>query len=148
MDIGGEAQRIDASLDEFSTAIRPHLERLRPEVVITHGSSGEYGHPQHVFTHQALMAALQHMQPWHPARVLTWMANAGVNAEDRLTNKQDQADEVLDLTNTPWFEAKLRAALAHRSQHTMFLRNSKRTLVRDMVRKLEAYKEWQVKTGE
>lgn len=142
MEIGGKAKRIAASLEEFSGAIAAHLERLRPDVVLTHGSGGEYGHPQHLFTHQAVMEALRRLNPWRPARVLTWMARCDANATDRLTNKDDLADEVLDLTGTPWFEAKVRAALCHRSQHAMFLRNSRKPLVRDMVRALEAFKEW------
>ncbi|MBI4491515.1 MAG: PIG-L family deacetylase [Chloroflexi bacterium] len=148
MEIGGEARAIEASLDEFSAHVARHLERLRPDVVLTHGSGGEYGHPQHVYTHQATMAALERLDGWQPQQVLTWMANVGANAEDRLTNRADQADEVLDLAGTAWFEAKVRAALCHRSQHAMFLRNSGKPSVREMVRTLEAFKEWRVVSGE
>lgn len=148
VEIGGDLYPVDVSLQEFIAAIAGHLERLRPEVVLTHGSGGEYGHPHHVYTHQAVMAALAHLSGWRPARVLTWMANAGSNADDRLTNKADQADEVLDLLGTPWLGAKVQAALCHRSQHAMFLRNSKKPSVREAVRALEAFKEWCVPSGE
>src|SRR5438445_358628 len=59
IEVGAEGRTIDASLAEFSAAIRSLLARLRPDVVLTHGSNGEYGHPQHVFTHQAVRAALR-----------------------------------------------------------------------------------------
>jgi hypothetical protein len=90
------------------------------------------------------MAALGRLRGRRPARVLTWVANYGPNAEERLTNKDDAADIVLDLTDTPWLEKKVEAAMCHRSQHAMFLRNSKQPTVRDMVRKVETYKEWRV----
>jgi LmbE family N-acetylglucosaminyl deacetylase len=142
MEIDGEARRIDATPEEFSAAIAAHLDRLRPDVVLTHGSDGEYGHPQHVFTHQAVMAALDQVPGWRPQRVLTWMANAGRNADDRLTNRSDPADLVLDLAGTPWFERKVQAALCHRSQHAMILRNSRQPSIRDAIRTLEAFRVW------
>lgn len=148
MEIDGEAEPIDATLEEFSGAIAEHMERLHPDLVLTHGSGGEYGHPQHVFTHQAVMAALDRLNGWRPARVLTWVANYGQNADERLTNKDDEADFILDLADTPWFEKKVDAAMCHRSQHAMFLRNSKKPNVREMVRTVEAYKEWEFSSSE
>jgi N-acetylglucosamine malate deacetylase 2 len=45
-------------LDEFASRIRAVVERVRPQVVLTHGSNGEYGHPQHGMTHRAVKTAL------------------------------------------------------------------------------------------
>ena len=87
------------------------------------GSDGEYGHPQHVFTHQAVWTALEKVRPWRPSEILTWCANYGDNADDRVTNRSDPADLVLDVE--PWIEAKAAAADCHRSQHAMFKRNRK-----------------------
>ena len=39
--------------------ISEHLKRLQPEVVISHGSSGEYGHPAHILTHLAVRKAIE-----------------------------------------------------------------------------------------
>ena len=75
MEIDGEACPIDASLDEFTAAIQTYLERLRPAIVITHGSDGEYGHPQHRFTHQAVREAIRALAPWQPTELVTWMAH-------------------------------------------------------------------------
>lgn len=41
MEIGGEAARIDAPLAEFVAAIAAEIARVRPDIVITHGSGGE-----------------------------------------------------------------------------------------------------------
>lgn len=54
------------------------LEHLHPDVIITYGTDGEYGHPQHIFTQQATFRALRNLalgprglQPWRPQEVLT-----------------------------------------------------------------------------
>jgi N-acetylglucosamine malate deacetylase 2 len=141
MEIGGEALAIDATPREFRDAIVPHLERLRPDVVVTHGSNGEYGHPQHQYTHLAVRAALAALRPWQPSELLTWCANPGGDAgEDRLINRDDPADLVLDIT--PWLERKLGVVRAHVSQHAMFLRNNKTDRLEDVVRRTEAFRRW------
>lgn len=140
IEIGEPLRRISASLEEFSAALARSLAALRPDVILTHGTNGEYGHPQHVYTHQAVWAALRKLAPWRPSELLTWCANTGANAEDRLTNRDDAATWWHDIT--PWFEVKLAAATCHRSQHAMFLRNSKVSTVAEMLRRVEAFRRW------
>lgn len=142
MEIDGEALAIDATPDEFRAAVATHLEELRPEIVVTHGSNGEYGHPQHVYTHQTVRAAIAALAPWQPAELLTWCAATGANADDKLTNRDDPADFVLDVS--PWFDVKLAVAQAHRSQHAMFLRNNKATDLTQMLRREEAFRRWPI----
>jgi len=140
MEIGGEALAIDATPREFRDAIVPHLERLRPDVVVTHGSNGEYGHPQHAYTHRVVRAALTALLPWQPAELLSWCANAGGDDQDRLINRDDPADVVLDVT--PWFDRKLAVIAAHVSQQAMFLRNNRTERLGDVVRRTEALRRW------
>jgi len=142
IEIGQPGRPVDATMEEFSSSIRREIDQIRPDILITHGTNGEYGHPQHIFTHQAVREALRSLAPWYPGEVLTWCANAGANAEDRLTNRDDPATFTLELEGTDWHERKVEAMLCHRSQHDMFLRNSKAPSVRDMVRKTEAYRRW------
>jgi LmbE family N-acetylglucosaminyl deacetylase len=140
MEIGGEALAIDATPDDFVRALAERIGALRPDLVVTHGSNGEYGHPQHVYTHRALFAALGSLQPWRPGELLTWCANTGGPEVDRLVNRDDPADFELDVT--PWFDRKLGAALAHRSQHAMFLRNNTTNQLADALRRREAFRRW------
>jgi LmbE family N-acetylglucosaminyl deacetylase len=140
MEIDGEALPINASLPEFAAAIAEYLRRLRPEIVITHGTDGEYGHPQHRFTHVATRAAVQSEAPWRPEQLITWMARAEPDVEDRLSNQSDPATLSIDIA--PWLERKVAAAMCHRSQHAMFLRNSKKPTVREMVRPVEHVRVW------
>ena len=59
-------------LDELSERIIGLIEKYRIDVIITHGSSGEYGHPAHIQCWKASLAAVS-MYPsrdapagWHP----------------------------------------------------------------------------------
>src|SRR6266536_3155146 len=142
MEIDGEALAIDASPAEFCNALAAQIGPLRPDIVITHGSNGEYGHPQHIYTHRAVRAALGLLAPYRPAELLTWCANDGSGSEDRLVNRDDPADFVLDIT--PWFDRKLTAARAHRSQHAMFLRNNRTGDMASALRRTEAFRRWPV----
>lgn len=107
-------------------------------MIITHGSNGEYGHPQHIFTHQAVRGALAESG----IRAELWTRGAQFDGAERpeMLNRDDQASELRDIT--PWLETKVAAAMAHRTQHAMFLRNSKAPSVAAMVPHVESFKRW------
>ncbi|WP_026370340.1 PIG-L deacetylase family protein [Kallotenue papyrolyticum] len=135
-----DLHHIDATLEEFSAAIAEVMAALRPDVVITHGSNGEYGHPQHIFTHQAVFAALRRLAPWQPREVLTWGAAYPNPEKPRHINRDDPADLVLDVT--PWLERKIAALEAHRTQHGLFLRNNPGKTLADVPGRLESFRRW------
>jgi LmbE family N-acetylglucosaminyl deacetylase len=149
MEINGIARPIDIPLDEFTKAIGEYVKEIRPELVITHGSTGEYGHPQHVYTHRATRMALADGAP--DTALLSWCAwyeppederlRYGPAEHERILNNNDWADIVHDVT--PWLDAKIEAALCHQTQHAMFLRNSGAPSVRDMVWDTESFHLWQ-----
>lgn len=144
IEVGQPGRRIDATLDEYAAAIRAVLERIQPDVVLTHGSNGEYGHPQHIFTHEAVLAAIRGLPlETRPSTLYTWAAkrsDQSDHADDRLSNKDDPADFVVDVT--PWFAEKLAALSCHRTQHAMMFRNRKTTDLRDLVSTTEAFHRW------
>src|SRR5689334_5894906 len=113
MEIGGTAARVDAPLHEFAAMIDEYLRELRPDLVLTHGSNGEYGHPQHIYTHRATRLALAGSRL--PATMWSWAAWHGQPERERLLNRYDRADVVRDVS--PWLDAKIAAALCHRTQH-------------------------------
>ena len=45
-------------LDEVAARIAAVIDEERPQVVVTYDANGFYGHPDHVFTHRATMAAV------------------------------------------------------------------------------------------
>ncbi len=139
MEINGIARPIDVPLEEFTQSIGEYVEKIRPDLVITHGSNGEYGHPQHIYTHRATRMALANGAPG--TTLLSWCAWYEPADHERVLNKDDRADIIHDVT--PWLEAKIAAALCHQTQHAMFLRNTGAASVRDMVWNTESFHIWQ-----
>ena len=139
MEINGIARRIDVPLPDFAASIESHLKKIEPDLVITHGSNGEYGHPQHIYTHQATRLALQNSAS--RAALMSWSAWHVPSERERVLNRDDAADIIADIT--AWHDIKVAAALCHKTQHAMFLRNTGAPSVADMVRKIETFHIWQ-----
>lgn len=139
-DARGQLQPIDTSLESFSSAIAAGIAVLKPDVVMTHGSNGEYGHPQHMFTHRAVFAALTLLQPWRPKQVLTWCAAYPAAENERIVNQDDPADLVLDVS--PWFSLKVAAMTAHRTQHATFLRYDPSQSLEQVAGRTESFRRW------
>jgi len=139
MEINGIARRIDAPLADFATAIETYVQKIDPDLVITHGSNGEYGHPQHIYTHRATRLALNSGRP--STALMSWSAWHAPSERERILNKDDHADIISDIR--PWHDIKVAAALCHKTQHAMFLRNSGAPSIADMVWKTEAFHIWQ-----
>ena len=138
MEINGIARRIDAPLADFAAAIETYVQKIDPHLVITHGSNGEYGHPQHIYTHRATRLALNSGRP--STALMSWSAWHAPSERERILNKDDHADIISDIR--PWHDIKVAAALCHKTQHAMFLRNSGAPSVPHMVRKTEAFHIW------
>ena len=100
---------------EVAQRLEGHLERIQPDVVITHGPGGEYGHPGHIQAHQALMTALADMTELTPVVYSpSWLS--------RETGQFTPAPEIV-VDVEPWIEDKIQAVYCHRSQHSLFLRH-------------------------
>ena len=138
MEIGGTPLAIDVPLEVFSNSICDYIEKLQPSIVITHGTNGEYGHPQHVYTHQAVKKAFDDLKP--NSALMTWQAWHEPSARPRVLNQDDPADIIRDIA--PWKQYKINAALCHKTQHTMFLRNTGAAKVEDMIWGVESFRIW------
>lgn len=138
MEINGIARRIDVPMAKFVQAISKQVEAMQPDVVITHGSNGEYGHPQHVYTHQAVRRALAGRES--EIALLSWCAWYEDSPNSRTLNRDDPAGWVIDVT--PWHDKKVAAAMCHKTQHAMFLRNTGAPTVADMIPKVESFHLW------
>jgi LmbE family N-acetylglucosaminyl deacetylase len=139
MEINGIARQIDVPLPEFAAAIERAISKIQPDLIITHGSNGEYGHPQHIYTHRATRLALDNGHSG--IALMSWSAWHTPSERERVLNKDDAADIITDIS--PWHDIKVAAALCHRTQHAMFLRNSGAPSVAHMVWKTEAFHIWQ-----
>ncbi len=118
------------------------IEQFGANVVITHGSNGEYGHPAHVLCHQAALAAVLSLQDLPNAPLLyTAGALSPNHPNSRMLNKDDAAHLVVDISRA--FEKKEKAILCHKTQHALFLRwayedTNQRVSVSETVGKTEA----------
>jgi LmbE family N-acetylglucosaminyl deacetylase len=120
----GENDELHPYTNDFNglvAKIIDHLQGLQPEVVITHGSSGEYGHPAHILTHNAVGKAIERLGDQAPM-LYTFSAAFPEHPRPRLTNEDDPADIVLDIK--PVLKQKVDAALCHKTQHALFVRRS------------------------
>ena len=139
MEINGIARRIGVPLDVFADAIGDHVRKIQPDLVITHGSDGEYGHPQHIYTHEATRLALADTLP--ETALLSWSARYESPERERVINQDDPADMVRDIT--PWLDQKIAAALCHKTQHAMFRRNTGVQNIAQMIWRKESFHSWQ-----
>lgn len=97
------------------------FQRQRIDAVITHGSNGEYGHPAHIVTHQAVSSAVHSLGESAP---LFYTASASFPDHPRpfLTNEDDPAHLVVDVSLVK--ARKVQAAMCHRTQHALFTRKA------------------------
>lgn len=95
------------------------IKQFAPEVVLTHGSDGEYGHPAHTVTHAAVMAAVASLGDSAPL-LYSFAANYPAHPYPRLANEHDTADVIVDVS--PFLNQKEAAALRHVTQTALFVR--------------------------
>jgi len=103
------------------------IKQVEANVVLSHGSNGEYGHPAHVLMHQMTLAAVSTLYkeaesggPNPPPLFYTISAAFAEHPYPRLLNKDDPADLVIDVS--PVLAKKEAAALCHKTQNPLFVR--------------------------
>lgn len=106
-------------VEELSRWIKAALLEWEINVLVSHGSNGEYGHPAHVLSHQAARQALLELGDAAPAFYTAAACFPG-HPRPRLANQDDEADLVVDVS--PVLAQKTQAALCHLSQNALFVR--------------------------
>ncbi len=120
----------DESLFAFADDPQDVAQRLahviharRPEILLCHGTNGEYGHPAHKLVNQAARLAVASLGGAAPV-LYSFSADYLEHPRPRLANRDDPADFVFDLT--PTFPRKLAGARCHRTQGALFVRRISR----------------------
>lgn len=106
-------------IDALVTKIQSHIQTIRPDFIITHGTNGEYGHPGHILTHNAVCQANLNLGREAPG-LYSFSATYPHHPRPRHANQADSAHLVLDVT--PALDSKIQAAYCHRSQNALFTR--------------------------
>lgn len=95
------------------------IKQFAPQVVLTHGSNGEYGHPAHQLVHTSVLAACASLQDSAPL-LYSFAATYPQHPYPRLANVDDGADVVVDVS--AFLDKKEAAALCHATQTALFVR--------------------------
>lgn len=104
--------------------LKEYINKKNIDVLITHGSQGEYGHPGHLTVYQVAQKIIHSEFPemlWY-----TVQAYYDNSSKPHILNKADQADWIIDVS--PVIKEKISAALCHKSQHDLFLRRKSKEL--------------------
>lgn len=116
---GDELFAFTDQVDEVVERVADLIARLNIDVMVTHGSNGEYGHPAHHLVYQAAQEVVARLGDSAP---LWYSVHANFPEHPRPTsvNINDMAHFVIDISST--LEQKTAAALCHRSQNALFVR--------------------------
>lgn len=122
-----------ASVEDAAERLAVVLRDERPDVVVTYGADGTYGHPDHVMTHHVTLAALDMLAAdgWAPSKVylhavprslagiiVETARSASIELPEGLVRTVGTADDeittVVDVSAV--LDRKLAATVEHRSQ--------------------------------
>ena len=103
----------------LSGQILASLRQTGAEVLLTHGSNGEYGHPAHRLMHTLALVAVAAMGDEAPV-VYGFAASYPTHPYPRLANADDPADLIVDASAV--LDRKVEAALCHATQNALFVR--------------------------
>ena len=101
--------------------------RVEADVILSHGSNGEYGHPAHTLCHRSTWRALEILGDRAPL-FYTPHAIFPDHPHPRMANASDPAHLILDLEQ--YREQKTAAAFCHRTQNALFVRRPSQELGR------------------
>ena len=97
------------------------IRQVQADVLLSHGSNGEYGHPAHLISYQAARIAAESLGDQAPL-LYSAAAYFPEYPRRRLVNQNDPAHLVVDVS--PALDKKTEAALCHRTQHALFTRRA------------------------
>lgn len=137
---GDELYPFTSDETELTDKVLAALRDTRADCLISHGSNGEYGHPAHRLCYRAALGAIQRLGQAAPLFYTVQAAWPG-HPRPRLMNANDPASMVLNLE--PLRAVKTAAAMCHRTQHALFIRNTAREVghpvsVPEVIRTLES----------
>lgn len=125
---------------KLSAELADYLRMKEIDILITHGSGGEYGHPGHLTVYQVSKETIEREFPemnWY-----TVQAYYPNSPKPHILNQNDPADWIIDIGTE--VDEKVKAALCHKSQNALFVRRKSKELgklvnVADVIQTEESY---------
>ena len=111
----------EAETEMIIAQVLEAIRESKADVVLTHGSNGEYGHPAHKRTHEVALLAVERLGEDAPL-LYSVQGNYEANPKPHLANPDDAAHLVLDITEV--LDRKIEAAVCHTTQHALFVRRA------------------------
>jgi LmbE family N-acetylglucosaminyl deacetylase len=105
----------------FAEKIMDEIRALKADVVISHGSDGEYGHPAHLKVHRGVKQALLNLPEMERPLFYTFQGAFSGHPKERVMNQSDPAHIILDIASVA--AEKLAAISCHKTQQALFLRH-------------------------
>lgn len=123
---GDELYAFTDNLTMLAGQVATSIKQFASHVILTHGSNGEYGHPAHLVTHQAVRIAVESLHATEGGKekplLYTVQASFEGNPKPHLANQADQAHLVVDISSV--LDNKTQAAFCHKSQNALFVRRA------------------------
>jgi LmbE family N-acetylglucosaminyl deacetylase len=114
-----ELTAFEADSAEFERRIHETITQLRPRVIVTHGSQGEYGHPGHVKVHETVIRVHERLRT--AGGKVPALYTFAARPEGRHHPNLNDADRAhLLLAVSAWTEQKTAALACHRTQRALF----------------------------
>lgn len=110
--------------EKLALEVKEYIKNKDIDLLITHGSNGEYGHPGHLTVYHVAKKIIQSDYPAIPW--YTVQAYYDNSPRPHILNNADQADWIIDVSSV--INEKIRAALCHKSQHDLFVRRKSKEL--------------------
>jgi LmbE family N-acetylglucosaminyl deacetylase len=110
-------------VEEVAARLAERIRARRPEVILCHGTNGEYGHPAHLLVNRAARLAVESLGAQAPL-LYAFSADYLEHPRPRIANHDDLADFVFNISST--HARKLAAACCHRTQGAVFVRRISR----------------------
>jgi len=108
-------------LARLAAQVTGQVKRVQADVLISHGTNGEYGHPAHLLCNKAArLAAASHKG--HPFWLYTVAAAYPGHPKPRILNRSDPAHLVINVRTVLY--RKIQAALCHKTQQALFIRRA------------------------
>ena len=113
--LDGELFSYTNDLPRLAVELSQRIQSLAPDLILSHGPDGEYGHPAHIQSYQGIRLAIDQLPEPTPLHFAPcWLS--------RDTGEfTPPPDLLLDVSR--WIEIKVKAASCHQTQQALFLRN-------------------------